>query len=183
MYQKSEYLQLLFDTCQHLYRFPKPIIASVHGYALGIGAEMCVNCDFILIGETAEIGFPEVPMATMVGGGATKTLPRLVGLARARELIMTGERVNGTKAAAIGLATRCVPDAALWNETLAFAQRLAKLPPVSLALAKSMLNADASYDDMLALERGAVLTCMLTEDWQEGVDSFAEKREPVYKGR
>ena len=183
MYQKREYVRLLLDTCRHLYRFPKPIIAAVQGYAVGVGAEMCLNCDFIVMTETAEIGFPEVGIATFVGGGVTKILPRLIGLAKARELVMLCDRVKGKDAAAMGLATKCVPDAALHEETLAFARRLAERAPLSVSFAKQLINTECDYDNSLTLEREAVLTCMMTEDWQEGVRAFAEKRHPVFTGR
>ncbi len=183
MYQRREYVRILLDTCRNLYRFPKPIIASVQGYAVGIGAEMCLNCDFIVMSDTAELGFPEIGIATMVGGGVTMLLPRLVGLARAREMLMLGSRITGKYAAEIGLAFRSVPTATLKDETLSLARKLVNQAPVSLSSAKQLLNTDCDYENILTLEREAVLTCMMTEDWQEGVRSFAEKRKPVFRGR
>lgn len=183
MYEKREYVRLLLDTCRHLYRFPKPIVASIQGYAVGVGAEMCINCDFIVMAETAELGFPEISISTFVGGGVTKLLAKLVGLAKAREMIMLSERVSGRKALEIGLSARCVPAESLRAETLAFAERLALQAPVAVSLAKQVMNTDCDYDNALTLEREAVLTCMMTEDWHEGVRSFAEKRKPIYKGR
>ena len=183
MYEKREYVRQLLDTCRHLYRFPKPIIAAVQGYSVGVGAEMCLNCDFIVMAENAELGFPEVAISTFVGGGVTKTLARLVGLSKAREMIMLSDRITGKQAVEFGLAARCVPEASLRDETLAFARRLAEPAPVSVSLAKQLINSECDYDDLLSLEREAILTCMMTEDWHEGVKAFAEKRTPVFKGR
>jgi enoyl-CoA hydratase len=158
-------------------------LAVVQGYAVGVGAEMCLNCDFVMMAESAQFGFPEIGIATFVGGGACKTLPRLVGLAKARELIMMCDRVSGAEAARIGLVNRCVTDEHLREEAVAFAKKLAKMAPISVSLAKRIINSDCDYETMPALECEAVLTCMMTEDWQEGVHAFSEKRTPVFKGR
>lgn len=183
MFQKREYVKLLLETCRRLNRFPRPVIAAVQGYAVGVGAEMCLNCDFIVMAEDAELGFPEVGIATMVGGAVTKILPRLVGLAKAREMIMLCDRITGREAKSLGLASRCVTLASLRDETLALAGRLAERAPISVSLAKQLINGEANYDDTLAIEREAVLTCMMTDDWQEGVRAFAERRKPVFAGR
>lgn len=183
-FQRRQYLQLGNDVCQVLFDLKKPVVAAVNGYALGAGAEMAVACDFILMGENAQIGFPEVSIGTNVGGGVTQTLPRLVGLAKARELLFMGERINGAEAARIGLATRAVPDEALTQAAADFAASLASKAPVSMALAKALLNHGESRDmaTQLGLELDGVFSCTVTEDWQEGVDAFAEKRAPRFKG-
>src|SRR6185295_18207321 len=102
--QKREYLQLAQDVCARIHRLRKPVIAAVNGYALGAGAEMAINADFVLMAQSARIGFPEASIGTFIGGGVTRMLPQLVGLAKARELVLLGELIDGAGAKAIGLA-------------------------------------------------------------------------------
>ncbi len=182
--EKLEYLTLGNDVCERIYKFPKVVIAAVNGYALGAGAEMSCAVDFILMKESAQIGFPEISIGTHVGGAVTEILPRLVGLAKAKELIFTGRRIDGAEAQAIGLATRVFPDESFAAEVAAFAALIAAKAPISLRFAKQHLNdLHQDYGSRLVTEINALRTCMLSEDWQEGVDAFAQKRSPVFKGR
>ncbi len=182
--EKRRYLVKANDVCRRLRSVPKPVIAAVNGYALGAGAELAVSSDFILIKETAQIGFPEISIGTFVGGGVTHLLPRLVGLAKARELIFTGKRINGVEAAAIGLATMVVADARFTESVLAFAQALAGKAPLSMALAKEHLNnaSGRDYETALITELEGIRACMTTRDWKEGVEAFAARRPPMFTG-
>lgn len=183
-YQRRQYLQLGNDVCEAIFRHRKPVVAAVNGYALGAGAEMASACDFVLMAESARIGFPEVSIGTCVGGGVTQFLPRLVGLAKARELIFLGRKIDGKEAAQIGMITRAVSDDQLAEEAERFIAELASKAPISMRLVKNLLN-NASYTDLnaqLQCELDGVFMCTTTQDWQEGVDAFAEKRSPDFKG-
>lgn len=182
--EKLAYLQLGNDVCERIYKFPKPVIAAVNGFALGAGAEMSCSADFILMKESAQIGFPEISIGTHVGGGVTEILPRIVGLAKAKELIMTGRRIDGPEAGRIGLATRVFDDDAFAAGVAEFAREIGSKAPYSVRFAKENLNdAHRNYDARLITELDALRTCMLTQDWHEGIAAFAEKRTPVFKGK
>ena len=183
--QKREYIMLAHETTRRLYEFKKPIIAAINGPARGAGSEMALNCDFIFMAEEATIAFPETGLGTFVGGSVTYHLPRIVGLMKAKELIYSGRVVDGNTAVNIGLALKCFPVSKLMNETKTFANMLSEKAPISMQLAKERLHQSPSLDitTVLALEADAILSCMDTEDWHEGVRSFNEKRKPLYKGK
>jgi enoyl-CoA hydratase len=183
-WQKREYLRLAQEVCACIHRLRKPVVAAVNGYALGAGAEMAINADFMLMAQSARIGFPEASIGTFIGGGCTRVLPQLVGLAKARELVFLGELIDGNEAKAIGLAAAAFPDATFRDDVYAFAERLAAQAPLSIALAKEQLNhgSERTYDTALLAELEGVLACMMTRDWQEGIDAFAAKRRPVFRG-
>jgi enoyl-CoA hydratase len=183
-WQRREYLRLGQDVCARIHGLRKPVIAAVNGYALGAGAEMAVNADFLLMAQSAQIGFPEASIGTFIGGGLTQMLPRLVGLVKARELVFLGERIDGREAKAIGLASAAFADESFRDDVYAFAERLAAQAPLSIALAKEQLNrgAERTYDTTLLTELEGVLACMMTRDWQEGIRAFAEKRKPAFSG-
>ena len=115
----------------------------------------------------------------------TALLPRLVGLAKARELVFLGERIDGAEAVRIGLANRCFADAAFRDEVHAFAMKIAGKAPFSMQLAKEQLNlsGERTLDAVLTAELEGMMFVGTTADWQEGIDAFAEKRSPVFKGR
>ncbi|MFD2189618.1 enoyl-CoA hydratase/isomerase family protein [Pistricoccus aurantiacus] len=184
LYQRRQYLQLGNDVCEAIQNLKIPVVAAVNGYALGAGAEMAVSCDFLLMAEGAQLGFPEISIGTCVGGGVSKLLPQLVGLAQARRLLYTGVKLRGDEAAAIGLALESMPLADLPDRARELASELARQAPVSMALLKRLVNrgGHTDMDAQLQQELDAVFTCSTTADWQEGVDAFAQKRPPRFKG-
>jgi len=182
---RRNYILLAHETTQRIYEFPKPVIAAINGPARGAGVEMAMNCDFLFIAEDATLAFPEIGLGTFVGGGVTQHLPRIIGLARAKELVFSGRVIGGREAVEIGLALNCFSVSSLFDETIKFAKNLAEKAPISMSMAKKYLHESSfmGLDDVLNNETEAILSCMETEDWQEGLDAFSEKRKPIYKGR
>lgn len=181
---RREYVRAAQHANARLQSIPKPVVAAVNGHAIGGGLELALSCDLILVAEDAKLRFPEVSLGTFLGGGVTYTLPARVGLAKARELVLLGESFSGEEAAAIGLAYRALPAPDVLPAATELAHKLAKKAPVSMRWAKRLLGADAlaSRRRALALEAKALLACMETRDWREGIDSFQEKREPRFTG-
>lgn len=184
-FERREYLRGEQSVCRRLLLLRKPVVAAVHGYALGAGAEMAVASDFVLMARGAKIGFPEIGLGNFLGGGVTALLPRLVGLAKARELVFLGEKVTADEALEMGLALRVFPDEGFMDLCRQFAQKIATKAPYSMQLAKEQLNtaSDRPLDATLTAELEGMMFCSTTRDWQEGIDAFAEKREPVFKGQ
>jgi enoyl-CoA hydratase len=184
-WQRREYIFLAHETTRIIHDLPKPVIAALNGPARGAGAEMALACDFIIMAEEATIGFPETGLGTCVGGGVTKHLPQIVGEAQAKRLIYLGEVLDGRRAVELGLAIESVPLAELETKAREFASRLARKAPLSMALVKSLIQKAPNRDleTVLLAEAEAILACMGTSDWREGIDAFSERREPRFTGR
>ncbi len=184
-WQKREYILLAHETTRLLYVFPKPVIVAVNGPARGAGSEMALNGDFLLMADTASIAFPETGLGTFVGGGVTSHLGKLIGRQKAKELVFTGRVLDGKAAVEMGLALKSVPVEELMPTALELAATMAQKAPISMKFAKTILNQAESLDLQTALmiEAEAILSCMTTEDWREGIVAFAEKRTPEYHGR
>ncbi|MCP5237342.1 MAG: enoyl-CoA hydratase/isomerase family protein [Zoogloeaceae bacterium] len=183
-FDRRQYLQGEQVVCKRLLQLGKPVIAAVNGFALGAGAEMALASDFLLMADNAQIGLPEISIGNFLGGGVTWLLPRLVGLAKARELVFLGERVGGDEAVRIGLANRVFPADGFVESAREFALKVATKAPFSMQLAKEQLNmsAERTLEACLTAELEGMTFVGTTRDWQEGVDAFAEKRKPVFKG-
>ncbi len=168
-----------------LERLGKPSIAAVRGFALGGGLELALACDFRYLAEDARVGLPEIKLGIYPGAGGTQRLPRLIGIARARDLIYTGRHVRAAEALAIGLADRVVPADDLAGAAMEAAQSLAKGATVAIGAAKRAINGGYGrpLGEGLALEAEGFLQCLATEDAREGLTAFLEKREAAFKGR
>ena len=163
---------------------PKPVIASVNGAAAGGGANLALSCDIRIASDRASIGQTFNKIGLHPDWGGTYFLPRLVGPAKAFELISTGEMVPATEAHRIGLFNRVVPHELLAEETSSLARRLAAKPPLALALAKQALHQSdvADLNHMLDVELDHQLRCFESHDTVEGLNAFLEKREPTFRG-
>ncbi len=168
-----------------LEKIGKPVIASLNGYALGGGLEMAIACDFRVASENAEMGQTESNLGLIPGWGGTQRLVRIIGLPKAKELIMLGNRITAEEAARIGLVTKVVPKAKLQEETVALARKLADGPPIALRLAKETINfgTQVPLDIGLKLEAQAFGIALSTKDVMEGVSAFMSKRKPEFKGK
>ncbi len=164
---------------------PKPVLAAVHGYALGGGLELALACDLIVAAPDARLGLPEVHLGLVPGGGGTQRLARLIGVARTAELLMTGRRFSGEEAVAWGLALGIGDAADALGAAGALATRIAAEAPLAVRTAKRLLQAgpDAPLSSALALEQALGASLFASDDAREGVTAFLEKRPPVFHGR
>ncbi len=178
----SQVFQALFNRIDHL---KKPILAAVNGFCLGAGCELALACDLIFASDRARFGQPEVNLGFIPGGGGTQRLARLIGRARAKELIYTGEMIDAQEAYRIGLANKVFPAPELMTAVQKFAQKVMSKGAVALELAKQVINEGYETDltSALGLEAQAFALCFGTEDKTEGVSAFLEKRQPQFRGR
>ncbi len=154
---------------------PKPVVGAINGWAVGGGFEWAINCDFPIWAESARGFFPEVSLNIFVTGAVTSLLPAMVGLLKAREMLFLGERYDAAELLRLGVAWRVVPDAALQDEALALARRLADLPALSVRAMKRTLNATAATDihRALALETDATVAGFLDPETTRRLKAFA----------
>ncbi len=166
----------LTDSFREVARLPKPVIAAVTGYALGGGYELALCADFRVLGAGATIGQPEVLLGVIPGAGGTQRLARLVGPAKAKDLIFTGRHVGAEEALEVGLADAVVPDAEVYSTAVAMARKFAAGPPLALAAAKRAIDEglDLPLDEGLALETRLFAELFHTEDQKTGMRSFLE---------
>ncbi|PWW23149.1 short chain enoyl-CoA hydratase [Geodermatophilus normandii] len=157
-------------------RIPKPVIAAITGYALGGGYELALCADFRIMGAGAKVGQPEILLGVIPGAGGTQRLARLVGPAKAKDLVFTGRHVGAEEALEMGLADAVVPDAEVYSTAVAMARRFAAGPPLALAAAKQAIDEglDGPIEQGLALESRLFAGLFDTEDQATGMRSFLE---------
>ena len=163
----------------------KPTIAAVFGFVFGGGCELALACDLRIASPDASIGCPEINLGIIPGSGGTQRLPRLIGIAKAKELLFSGETVNGEEAYRIGLVNKVVPKESLLDEAKAWAKKLASKPRVAMALLKNVIDNGMNMDLSTAItyETNCFTITYVSEDGREGFKAFIEKRKPEFKGR
>lgn len=163
---------------------PMPVICAVNGVAAGAGANLPLACDLVIAARSAKFIQAFCKLGLVPDSGGTWTLPRLVGMARAKALALLGDRLSAEQAEQWGLIYQCVDDDALRDTALALARHLATQPTSGLALIKRALNAtfDNTFDQQLELERDLQRLAGRSDDYREGAAAFMEKRTPVFKG-
>jgi enoyl-CoA hydratase len=172
----------LFNTIDN---FPKPVIAMVNGFCLGGGNELALACDIRIASENARFAQPEINLGIMCGGGGTQRLARLIGEGRAMEMILTGDMIDAPTALKFGLVTAIYPSEELEAKTMELAEKIAEKAPIALQLSKEAVKfaSRSNLDEGLRREVDLFAICFSTEDKEEGVAAFLEKRKANFKGK
>lgn len=165
--------------------FPKPVIAMINGFCLGGGNELALACDIRVCSENAKFSQPEINLGLIPGGGGTQRLTRLIGEGRSMEIMLTGDMIDARTAYDLGLVNHVYPAAELEDKTMELANKIAEKAPIALRLAKEAVKfaSRSNLDEGLRREVDLFALCFSTEDKQEGVSAFLEKRKPVFKGK
>ena len=183
--QVREFIMTIRNLFTSIEQLSKPVIAAVNGVALGGGTELALACDLRILARNATMGLTETRLAIIPGGGGTQRLPRLIGRGKAKELIFTGRRVDAQEALQIGLVNKICEPADLLAECIKMAAMICETGPIAVEQAKYAINYGLETDihTGLAIESNAYWITIPTEDRQEGLAAFREKRKPVYKGK
>jgi enoyl-CoA hydratase len=163
---------------------PKPVIAAVNGFAFGGGFELALVCDLIVANERAQFGLPEPTLGLVPGGGGTQRLPRIVGANRAKEILLTGRRLNAHEAYEWGIVSAVTPAHEEIRVALEMAEKIARQAPLPIQALKRLVNEglNASLETALSYEQQTLLSLYATNDGQEGIAAFMEKRPPSFQG-
>lgn len=170
---------------ERLENFPKPVIAAIHGAALGGGLELAMSCHMRFVTSGAKLGLPELSLGLIPGFAGTQRLPRYVGPAKAAEMMLTAEPITGEEAVSWGLANRAFGEDELLDETLKTAGKIAKMSPVSVRAALRMLQygKHEGFHEGVKAEAESFGEVFVSEDAKEGIAAFIEKRKPDFQGR
>jgi enoyl-CoA hydratase/carnithine racemase len=177
-------LEMVRGLYLRLQRLPMPVIAAINGIALGGGLELALACDLRVAVENASIGLPEVELAIIPGNGGTQRLSRIVGLAKAMELVLLGRKLTAAEAMTIGLVNMVVPNGQALTQALVWAHKIQDSGPIAIRAAKAavLMGSDKRLEDGLTFEIESYKACLYSKDRMEGLKAFAEKRKAIYKG-
>ena len=171
--------------CSLIESFPRPVLAAVNGYALGAGLELALACDYILADATAQFGFKELCYGVLPAFGGTQRLPRLIGKARAKEILFTGQLVSAEEALRVGLINQLFPQESLLDDVYHQLEKICSYGLLSLQMGKEVI--DTGYEINLKaackMERDAFAVCFSTADQKEGMGAFIDKRQPQFSGK
>ncbi|MBQ5951686.1 MAG: enoyl-CoA hydratase [Lachnospiraceae bacterium] len=175
----------MHNVVKTIWSMEKPVIAAVNGYAVGAGANLALSCDFVITSETAKFNQTFVNIGLAPDTGGLYFLPKLVGLPKAKELMLLGKPIDGVEAARIGMVYKAVPQEEVMNEAMALATRFTEMAPKAIGYTKLMLNRsmDMNFEQTLDLEVAMQASLIMSEDHREGARAFAEKRKPVFQGK
>ena len=184
-YMDAYYRDFITANWERTARCRKPVVAAVAGYALGGGCELAMMCDFIIAGDNAKFGQPEITIGVSPGAGGTQRLTRFIGKSKAMEMCLTGRMMDAEEAERCGLVSRIVPVDDLVAEAKEVAKKIASMPRATAMLTKEMVN--AAYETPLShgikFERRLFHSLFATEDQSEGMEAFVEKRSPHFKNK
>lgn len=181
----NRFISRAHDTFNRIEHLGKPVIAAISGFAWGGGCELALACDLRIASEDASFALPEINLGLLPGAGGTQRLPRLVGVGKAKELIYSGDAVTAREAHRIGLVNQVVTPDALMSEAMKLAKKLSRKPGYTLSVIKGLINAGINMDLKAGLshEMRCFENLFATEDQQEGVQAFVEKRKPNFINR
>lgn len=165
--------------------FGKPVIAAIHGAALGGGLELAMGCHMRFVANNAKLGLPELQLGLIPGFAGTQRLPRYVGMPKAAEMLLTSDPISGEEAAQFGLANKAFSEEELLPETMEIAKKIARKSPIAVKAALSMLQytKPSTYYEGVKAEADSFGEVFVSEDAKEGIQAFMEKREPIFEGK
>jgi enoyl-CoA hydratase len=183
--EAQKFIATIRKASDRVYSITKPTIAAVNGYALGGGCELSLCCDLRIASEKARFGQPEITLGLIPGASGTQRLPRLIGAAKAKEMIYMGDMIDAATALNLGLVNKVVPPEKLMEEAIAWATKMAGLSSPVLAMAKMAINTglDTDINSGLNMEARCDELCFATQDQKEGMTAFLEKRKAVFKNK
>jgi enoyl-CoA hydratase len=181
----GRFIKIARQTGERIYNLSKPVIAAINGFAFGGGNELVLNCDLRIASEDARFGQQEINLGIVPGGGAMQKLPRLVGMAKAKEIVFTGEVIDAQTALEIGMINKIVPSQKLMEESKALARKLLSKSSIALTYAKKSMNSgvDMSLSSAMDMDECYFARCFATEDQKEGMKAFTEKRKAQFKNK